>query len=338
MEKKTNIQRFIYGIKLYWNTPVKIIGISSVTIGLIYFGFHLGVYSTIIKYIPTIISCLITFSIVTFYLDDYILSKSFLIKYIQIFSFVCILLAPIFFYFILDNMDFVLYANNDDKNEINLHGHVSIDKDAAKALGNTIGSQIGLGASIVGIGTAVSKGIAKSSMPPLQKAAIIVASGLFTGLGHSAISNINRKNIWKENTSNMYTDTINSNISSNISKFMDNNTTSSPLENLLFDIEALNYICLSLVIILIMQILFKFFVKNNITLNFSSKLGININNKLEYYLNKIIILNKKMNNVYLWLILLLLIIGLSISAYVSGDLYNDLDTYINMHNSLKSNK
>ena len=63
-------------------------------------------------------------------------------------------------------MDFVLYANNDDKNEINLHGHVSIDKDAAKALGNTIGSQIGLGASIVGIGTAVSKGIAKSSMPP----------------------------------------------------------------------------------------------------------------------------------------------------------------------------
>jgi hypothetical protein len=45
-----------------------------------------------------------------------------------------------------------------------------------------------------------------------------------------------------------------------------------------------------------------------------------------------------MNNVYLWLILLLLIIGLSISAYVSGDLYNDLDTYINMHNSLKSNK
>jgi hypothetical protein len=59
---------------------------------------------------------------------------------------------------------------------------------------------------------------------------------------------------------------------------------------------------------------------------------------LEYYINKIIKLNKNMSNIYIWLILLLLLVGLSLSAYASGDLYNNLGTYINIHNSLKSIK
>lgn len=113
-----------------------------------------------------------------------------------------------------------------------------------------------------------------------------------------------------------------------------NTTPSSPLENLLFDIEALNYICLSLVIILIIQILFKFYLKYSITLNFSNLLGININNKLEYYLNVIIKLNKKMSFIYIWLILIALMVGLSFSGYASGELYNNLDHYITVHNSL----
>ena len=117
-------------------------------------------------------------------------------------------------------------------------------------------------------------------------------------------------------------------------KFIDDTTLSSPLQNLLFDIQALNYICLSLVIILIIQILFKFNLKDNINLSLSYLLGININNKLEYYLNITIKLNKKMSFIYIWLILVALIVGLSFSGYASSELYNNLDGYIAVHNSL----
>jgi hypothetical protein len=252
-------------------------------------------------------SCL---ALLFFYLDNFRLSTTFFIKFLQIFSFTLILA-----YIIIYNIDIASYANilsyAKDGDGVNLHGDVKLDKEAEKYIGqglNSIGSQVGLGASIAGLGTAVAKGIAKSSMPPVQKAGIIVGSGLVTGLGHSVISNINinRNRVINENISVTDTNTAtinNTNVTANtlnssINKFIDNTTPSSPLENLLFDIEALNYVCLSLIILLIIQILFKFYLTENITLNLSNILGINVNNKLEYYLNKIIKLNKKMSSIY----------------------------------------
>jgi hypothetical protein len=90
-------------------------------------------------------------------------------------------------YNIYNTLDLV--NNVKDDNNISLHGHgnVTIDKEGAKVISqgiNTIGSQLGLGASIAGIGAAVANGIAKSSMPPLQKAGVIVGSALLTGFGH----------------------------------------------------------------------------------------------------------------------------------------------------------
>lgn len=234
----------------------------------------------------------------------------------------------------------VSYLDDKDKNlntDIDLNATVSIGKDAAAELAkgmHTVGSQVGLGASMAGVGTAVAKGIAKSSMPPLQKAGIIVGSSLVAGLAHSVISNINRNNVLQSNISSRAISTASSSSDDHVNKYIDNTTPSSPLENLLFDIEALNYICLSLVIILIIQILFKFYLKENINLNLSNILGININNKMLYYLNMIIKLNKKMSFIYIWLILVTLIAGLSFSGYASGELYNNLDSYIAVHNSL----
>ncbi len=252
-----------------------------------------------------------------------------------------------------DPLNIIFYLDDNGKDSVNLRGHINVDKDAAKAIKqgmSTIGSQLGLGASIAGIGTAVAKGIIKSSMPPLQKASVIVASSLITGLGHSVISNINKNNAIKEDVSNASANISSSNnINSDINKFINdnnsdinkfinsNNESTSPLENLLFDIESLNYICLSLVIILIIQIVFKFFFQKNVTLNLSKLFGININNFLEYYLNKIIILNKNMSNIYIFLILLLLLIGLSLSGYASSELYNNMDSYIDVYISLKKN-
>jgi hypothetical protein len=184
-------------------------------------------------------------------------------------------------------------------NSVDLHGHVSIDKNSAESIGkgmntigqglNTVGSSIGLGASMAGVATAISKGIAKSSIPPLQKAGIIIAGTVSAGFAHSIITTINRKHI--SNNINSYT-------YSNINKFIDDSSASS-LQTLLFDIEGLNVICLSLIVLLTIQIIFKLHLKNNITLKFSSVLGENINSNIEYYINKIINLNSKMSTLYI---------------------------------------
>lgn len=199
-------------------------------------------------------------------------------------------------------IDMVSYAN-DKNNDFNKHGHIGIDKEAGKAIGqglNTIGSQIGLSATIAGVSTAVGKGISKSSLPRLQKAGVILGAGLIGGLSHSKISTINRNSILQENLGNN-SSSNSSNINSNITKFIDDGIQSSPIQDLFLNLEITNYICISLIIILIIQILFKFYIKDVIFLNLSNLLGVNVNNKLQYYINKIISLNKK-NEYYLYMI------------------------------------
>jgi len=242
-----------------------------------------------------------------------------------------------------------------DKKDINLHGHVSLDKDAAESIGKSIssvGSNIGLGASIAGAAAAVSKGVSKSSLPPLQKAGIIVGGGLIGGTAYSALSSINRnralddfvrknnsdsnnssgptnvpsnnnsassgptdtpsgpivsnnaasnidKNISNDLNNNICSDSGN-NLNNYVNKFMDDNLSSlSPLQELLFDVQIINYVCLYMIMILFIQILFKFHLENkNLNINFSRFIGFKFNEKLNYYINKLILLNKKMSIFY----------------------------------------
>lgn len=255
--------------------------------------FFINIFSLIQNYTDIIIvifSFIFAISFVIFYLDNLKLSSNLFIKFVQIISFIVILFFLIIT--ICNTFDFqnIIFWAKD--RPVDLHGHISISEEAGKHVGqglSTIGSSLGLGATIVGVGSAVYKGIVKSSLPPLQKASIIVAGAVSAGFTHSIITTINRDKIHIKNT--------NSHIDSNINKFLDDSS-SSPLQTLLFDIEGLNIVCLSLVILLIIQIIFKFYLKNSIKLNFSSILGTNINNSLEYYINKIINLNKKMNSIY----------------------------------------
>lgn len=43
-----------------------------------------------------------------------------------------------------------------------------------------------------------------------------------------------------------------------------------------------------------------------------------------------------MSGVYIWLILIIIIIGLCLSVYASNELYNNIDNYITVHNNLKN--
>jgi hypothetical protein len=146
---------------------------------------------------------------------------------------------------------------------------------------------------MVGVSTAVGKAVAKSGMPPLQKVGFIVGSGLAAGLGHSAISNINRRSVYEDNT-NITASVSNNNINSQVNKLIDDSHV-SPLQELLFNGEMMSYVCLGVLYLLIIQLVFKLYFKDSINLNLSRLLGNKTNTNVEYYLNKIIKLNKQMS-------------------------------------------
>jgi hypothetical protein len=220
-------------------------------------------------------------------------------------TYVIALLGFIFFYIVfnifyipsLSLSDILCFAK--DSTDINLHGHVTADKEAGKAIGQglqTIGSQLGLGATITGVATAVSKTIANTSLPPIQKAGVVVGAGLLGGLIHSSISQYNINRNLGVNVENNIPPVIDN---SNISKFIGDNTSSSPLEIILSNIELTNYISIYMLIILAIQVIFKFHLKDRVNLNLSSILGNKLNNSLELVINKIITLNKKMSIIYI---------------------------------------
>ena len=275
-----------------------IVSITAILLSIIYL---LSSEDILKSPLPFIGSFLFTSSIVLLYLDDFKFSKARPLKYIQIFS---ILFIPLYTIYCLYNMPYIfidIVHSVKENNDINLHGHVSINKEAGKAIAqgmNTIGSNIGLGATIAGTSTAVGKTIAKTSMPPVQKAGIVVGASMIAGLFHSNITTFNRNKIMDEYFKNNDVSTYNNNNSSSnvdnstISKFVDDSISSSPLQDLLLNLEITSYVCISMVILLAIQLFFKLH-KDNIQLNISSIVGIKFNNTLQVYINKIITFNKK---------------------------------------------
>jgi len=368
-----------------------------------------------------------TWSIVYFWFDDYKLSNNKYIKYMQIFSFTFIPLYVIYCIADIDILSSAYAEDNDpsndrnkelaknfkdkvDKKDINLHGHVSIDKDAGESIGkgiSTVGSNIGLSASIGGMAAAVGKGVSKSSLPPMQKAGLVIGAGIVGGAAHTTLSSINRNRALDDyvrtnyskssnnssgptnepssnnsassgptntpggstNTPSGPTDTpssnnniidvsnnpvskidknisndLNNNISSDssnnfndyVNKFIDDSLSSlSPLQEILFNIGIINYVCIYMIIILFTQILFKFYLGDkNLNINLSRIIGFKFNEKLNYYINKLIFLNKKMSILYTWLALLILIVGLLLNNYFIHELFTNLDSYVLVHNTL----
>ena len=97
----------------------------------------------------------------------------------------------------------------------------------------------------------------------------------------------------------------------------------------MFSIYGINTICFTFTLILVIQLFIRFFIKENINI---SVLGVALNK----YLNRLVVLNKKVNIIYIWFILIMLLIGLAISVYFSYVLYRDIDKYIDIYNKLKN--
>lgn len=211
---------------------------------------------------------------IIFYLDKFKLSHITFIKYIQLFIFI---ISP--FILIFHNLnEFNLVCNiKDSTDDINIHthGHITVDKEAGKAIGqglSTIGTQVGLGATMVGISTAVSKTIAKSSIPPVQKAGLIIGAGAIGGLTHSRISALNRNEVLSRTVSDTTLTPVtnndpilNINTGPSVNKFI-NNFQMSPLEESLYSAELMDSVFLIILFIIIIQLIFKLYLRNSVNL------------------------------------------------------------------------
>lgn len=201
-----------------------------------------------------------------------------------------------------------------------------MNKDAAEV----IGRNIGIAGTIAGVSGAVGKAIAKSSLPPLQKAGIVVGSGIAGGAIHVGTSVLNRVVNTSSNTPP--TSII---ISSNngVNKLIPGSEYSD-LMLLILSIDTLTCVCLGFITILFMMILFKFYLnEDKVKMNLSSLIGDKMNNNLNYYLIKLIKLNKKTktSSLYIFIIFVLLFIILIFDCYFITELYNNLDKFVDLH-------
>ena len=219
--------------------------------------------SFIQPYLPFICSFLLTSSFTLLYLDDFKLSNQKWIKFMQIFSFICIPLYIVYIiYSLFGAIEIVTYINDKDSVNLSAQANIDIGKEAAveisKGISN-VGANIGLGATVAGVSSAVAKGISKSSLPPIQKASIIIGGGVVGAVLHVGASAVNSRRNFDNSA---YLECSNNVASSkDINHFLDT-VNDSPLEILLQCIYILNSVSVLFIYILSIQLLFKIYVKD----------------------------------------------------------------------------
>lgn len=199
--------------------------------------------------ITTFLSFIIFLNFTTFYMDDFKLSENKYIRILQILTSVWLLLF-IYTLFYLDILSYnhgalPLDGNKNTNNTVNIGGNVEMDRGAAEV----IGRNIGIAGTVAGVSGAVRKAIAKSSMPPLQKAGIIIGAGIAGGAIHVGTSVVNRV----VNTSDYTKTSHTTNFSGGINKLMPDSGDSgyTDLMLLILSIDTLTSVCLGLIIILL---------------------------------------------------------------------------------------
>ena len=280
-----------------------------------------------------------------FYLDEFKLSKYKLIKYSQIIiftSFIYYVIYLIITIFLWNNNllnDIICHVNPDDKNinennKVTLQGKVVIDKyagaEVAKVLSN-VGSNVGLGACVGALAGGVAKTVSKSSIPPFQKAGLVVASGITGAVLHTGASAINAQT-HAASSINKYSEDIGKNASSkDLNNFLDFGNDIAPIEIILQCINILSWVSIWLIIIISIQYFFKVYIADKPRLKILNSLSPYYGDKIKKYIYMLVVLNKKVSIVYTILAFILLFISISGSTYFSWELYNNLNSYIDVY-------
>lgn len=229
------------------------------------------------------------------------------------------------FLFVCDNIIYpninlsVGDVNNEIGTKVNVSEHAHVNDEGS-------GKVLALTGAIVGVGGLVAKSIAKAPMSPLQKAGAVLVGAVMGGLAQKALNN------WNENVGAGGTSSTTS-INSTVSEFIDDSQVSL-LHNTLFQLEIIYLGCLYLVFLIVIQLMFKLYLKDNVKLSLDKLLGNNLNTRLEYYLNKIVHLNKRMNIFWMWFGVLVIMYIISLLIRLNYLMRIKLDDAINAHLSL----
>jgi hypothetical protein len=117
-------------------------------------------------------------------------------------------------------LDLISFIDENKDKTLNLN--ISVTKEAGNAISQgiqVVGQNVGLGGTIAGVAAAVGKTLAKTSMPPVQRAATVIGSSAIMGLFHQKLVIANRRAFLQENINNVNT-TVN--INSNTDSVRDN--------------------------------------------------------------------------------------------------------------------
>ena len=306
-------------------------------LGSISYIVYLYDFNLLISCLEQSLFILFFFFLTIFCLNEFKLSDNKLIKYFQIIIFIlfilyiiCSIIIIYFGYYNLFN-DNILKVNSED---ITIKGKIVLDKEAgaevAKGI-STLGSNIGLGTCVGTMAGGVAKTIAKSPLPPVQKAGLVIGAGVIGAIIHAGATAINTQ-LRAEHYVNQSSVSTNQNIlPKGVNKFIGSIDDNTPLEILLQCICALNSICIWLIVVLFMQVLFKIYISDKPKLKLIDYILPYYSENIKIYIYKLIKLNKNMNIFYSVFAVILLLICLLGSIYFSWELYKNISSYVDVY-------
>ena len=315
-------------------------------LSVISFVVYLYDFNLLISCLEKSLFILFFFFLTLFYLDEFKLSNNKWIKYFQIIIFVLFILYIICYiipiYFLNYNLlnDVIFKVNSYDikdvveNKDITLKGKIVLDKEAGAEVARglyTLGSNVGLGACVGAIAGGVSKAVAKSPLPPIQKAGLIIGAGLAGAVIHAGANAINAQTQAERSINKSSTSTNQNILPKDSHEFIDSLSDHTPLEILLQSICILNSISIWLIIILLIQILFKLYISDKPKLKVIDYILPSYSENIKRYIYKLIKLNKNMNIFYTIFGIILLFICIISSSYFSLELYNNLNNYVDVY-------
>jgi hypothetical protein len=303
------------------------------------------------EYYTIVISAIFSFLVFTFLIDGLKFSENKFINILQKILFYILGFILIFFiyqYFFgtiiewASDVDDKLTTNFKKDSEINVgvSGNISVSKEGgeaiAKSLNNTA-AQIGIGTSIGGVASAVASVVKSTSLPPLQKVGLTLAGGAIGGAIHAGTTATNRAiasgifNIQSTENSGRNSPEGEFSPASPLENLIFNSNDNS-VETLLFSIYSLNIISLILFLMLILNLISKLVLNNNLELKWLDKLMPQpYNNKCKKLIINILKYSNKSNTINIAIILILLLISNFGSIYLLTILINNFEIFCKVY-------
>jgi hypothetical protein len=244
--------------------------------------------------------------------------------------------------------DVVSYLNDNNKPSVPIEGTVNVNNPTfsittagARAMANSLSdaySTLGLAGTIAALTAGTAKVV--STIPPFQKVGILIGSAFAGGAIHSRFVTLNRTlnnksyNTYDSNNSSRGGGGIVGNYNFLDSSNMNTNS-HSPLIDILNSIENLNAVSLSLLIIFCMNLIFIYYIKDDFKLNLSYFLGDSLNNKFNFYIHKLVYLNRKASVYYMVAAIFVVFISIIFSIYFLSVLLANLDVFVEKHSNFK---